>query len=63
MKTLKITLKDVLGKEVTKIVNGQSFSAGKYNMSIDQGKKLAPGLYFVEFNADNKVKIEKLIVK
>jgi len=63
VKTLKITLKDVLGKEVTKIVNGQSFSAGKYNMSIDQGKKLAPGLYFVEFNADNKVKIEKLIVK
>ncbi len=63
VKTLKITLKDVLGKEVTKIVNGQSFSAGKYNMSIDQGKKLASGLYFVEFNADNKVKIEKLIVK
>lgn len=63
VKTLKITLKDVLGKEVTKIVNGQSFNAGKYNMSIDQGKKLASGLYFVEFNADNKVKVEKLIVK
>jgi hypothetical protein len=60
---LKITLKDVLGKEVTKIVNGQSFSAGKYSMSIDQGKKLASGLYFVEFNADNKIKVEKLIVK
>jgi len=63
VKTLKITLKDVLGKEVTKIINGQSFSAGKYNMSIDQGKKLASGLYFVEFNADNKIKVEKLIVK
>ena len=63
VKTLKITLKDVLGKEVTKIVNDQSFSAGKYTMSIDQGKKLASGLYFVEFNADNKIKIEKLIVK
>lgn len=63
VKNLRITLKDVLGKEVTNIVNGQSFSAGKYNMSIDQGKKLASGLYFVEFNADNKVKIEKLIVK
>jgi hypothetical protein len=63
VKVLKVTLKDVLGKEVTKIINGQSFSAGKYNMSIDQGKKLASGLYFVEFNADNKVKVEKLIVK
>jgi hypothetical protein len=63
VKVLKITLKDVLGKEVTKIVNGQSFSAGKYSMSIDQGKKLASGLYFVEFNADNKIKVEKLIVK
>ena len=53
----------MLGKEVTKIVNGQSFNAGKYSMSIDQGKKLASGLYFVEFNADNKIKVEKLIVK
>ncbi len=63
VKVLKITLKDVLGKEITNIVNGQSFTAGKYNMSVDKGKKLASGLYFVEFNADNKVKIEKLIVK
>lgn len=63
VKTLRITLKDVLGKEVSNIVNGQFFSSGKYNMSIDQGKKLAPGLYFVEFNADNKIKVEKLIVK
>lgn len=63
VQVLKIILKDVLGKEVTRIVNGQSFNAGKYNMSIDQGKKLASGLYFVEFNADNKIKVEKLVVK
>jgi len=63
VKVLKITLKDVLGNEVTNIVNGQSFSAGKYTMSIDQGKKLASGLYFIEFNADNKIKVEKLIVR
>lgn len=63
VKSLKITLKDVLGKEITKIINGQPFAAGKYTLSIDQGKKLASGLYFIEFNADNKVNVEKLIVK
>ena len=63
VKNLKITLKDVLGKEVAKIINGQPFSAGRYSLSIDQGKKLASGLYFIEFNADNKVNVEKLIVR
>lgn len=61
--SLKITLRDVLGKEVTKIVNDHSFSAGKYTLAVDQGKKLAPGLYFIEFNADNNIRLEKLIVK
>ena len=63
VKNLKITLKDVLGKEVTKIINGQPFSAGRYSLSIDQGKKLASGLYFIEFNADNKVSVEKLVIR
>ncbi|MCC7333142.1 MAG: T9SS type A sorting domain-containing protein [Flavobacteriales bacterium] len=63
VKKLKISVKDVLGKEVTTVINGQSLTAGKYNMSIDQGKKLSTGMYFIEFNADNKIKIEKLIVK
>ncbi len=63
VKILKITLRDVLGNEVTKIINGQSFAAGRYSLSIDQGKKLASGLYFIEFNADNKINVEKLIVK
>ena len=60
---LTIVLRDVLGKEVTRIVNGSSFSAGKYTASIDKEKKLRSGLYFIEFNADNNVQIEKLIVK
>lgn len=63
VKNLQVTLRDVLGKEVTRIINGQSFAAGKYTLSIDQQKKLQSGLYFIEFNADNKVTIEKLIVK
>ena len=63
VKNLNITLRDVLGKEVTKIINGQAFAAGKYTLSIDQQKKLQSGLYFIEFNADNKVTVEKLVVK
>ena len=38
VKNLSVTLRDVLGKEVTKIVNGQSFAAGRYTLSIDQQK-------------------------
>ncbi|MCB9360398.1 MAG: T9SS type A sorting domain-containing protein [Flavobacteriales bacterium] len=63
VKNLNIIIRDVLGKEVAKIVNSSSFSAGKYTMNIDKGNKLSKGLYFIEFNADENVKIEKLIVK
>ena len=61
--SLNIVLRDVLGKEVTRIVNNTSFTAGKYTVGIDKEKKLSSGLYFIEFNADNNVQIEKLIVK
>ena len=60
---LNIIIRDVLGKEVTSIVNNSKFSAGKYTLSIDKEKILSSGLYFIEFNADNNVQIEKLIVK
>lgn len=60
---LNIIIRDVLGKEVTKVVTSSSFNAGKYTMSIDKDKKLSSGLYFIEFNADDNVKIEKLIVR
>lgn len=63
VKNLSITMRDVLGKEVTKIINGQYFSAGRYTLSIDKEKKLQSGLYFIEFNADNKVTVEKLIIR
>jgi hypothetical protein len=61
--SLTILVRDVLGKEVTRIVNNSKFSAGKYTLSIDKEKLLSSGLYFIEFNADNNVQIEKLIVK
>lgn len=60
---LNVIIKDVLGKEVTRVVNNAHFSAGKYNLEIDKTNKLSSGLYFIEFNADNKGQVEKLIVK
>lgn len=60
---LNIIIRDVLGKEVTKVVSNTSFSSGKYTMNIDKTNKLSSGLYFIEFNADNNVQVEKLIVK
>jgi PKD repeat protein len=62
VKQLSITLKDLLGKEVTSIVNSQTFHTGKYTLSIDQGKKLASGVYLVEFNLDGLISTQKLIV-
>jgi len=63
VKNLSITVRDLLGKEVTRVVNGQSFLPGKYTLSIDQNQQLNSGVYFVVFNADNNVITQKLIVK
>lgn len=60
---LNIRVLDVTGKEVTKVVNNTPFNAGKYSIKIDKENKLSSGLYFVEFNADNNIKVERLIVK
>ena len=61
--SLKITLRDILGKEISNIINDKSFATGKYNLSIDKTHKLQPGIYFVQFNADNSTKVLKLIVQ
>lgn len=60
---LNVVIRDVLGQEVTKVVSNTGFSAGKYTMNIDKTNRLSSGLYFIEFNADNNVQVEKLIVK
>jgi hypothetical protein len=60
---LNVCIKDVLGKEATTLVNSMPFSTGKYTLTIDKTKKLSSGLYFIEFNVDNNIQIEKLIIK
>jgi PKD repeat protein len=63
VENLSITVRNAVGQVVTNVVNGKSFNAGEYTLNIDQEKKLASGLYFIVFNADDKIQVQKLIVK
>jgi len=61
--SLSVSVKDVLGKTVTQIINQQSFNAGKYTLKIDEKQKLSTGLYFIVFNIDGKTQTKKLVVQ
>jgi PKD repeat protein len=61
--TLEVSLIDVLGKEVTKVINSKSFAPGKYTLDVDKTHKLESGIYFIRFSADDNVKVKKLIVQ
>tara|TARA_B100000809_G_scaffold266747_1_gene331164 strand:+ start:4066 stop:6120 length:2055 start_codon:yes stop_codon:yes gene_type:complete len=63
VKALSIKVRNAVGQEVTSVINQQAFNAGTYNLKIDEERKLASGIYFVEFNADNNIKVQKLIVQ
>ncbi|MDT8411352.1 MAG: M43 family zinc metalloprotease [Vicingaceae bacterium] len=60
---LSVVVKDLLGKDVTNIINGQSFATGKYTLSIDENNQLSSGVYFVQFRADNNVITQKLVIQ
>jgi PKD repeat protein len=63
IKNLSIIVRNTLGQEVAKIINGQSFNSGKYTLEIDKEGKLSSGVYLIEFNADNIIKTQKLIIQ
>lgn len=60
---LTIRVRNAVGQEVTRVINGQSFIAGKYTLKIDEERKLSKGIYFIEFTADDVVQVQKLIVQ
>ena len=60
---LSIHLKNSLGQVVTNVIGGKAFTPGKYTLAIDENQSLSPGIYFIEFNADNHIKTHKLIVQ
>jgi len=61
--SLSIKVRNAVGQEVTSVIDAQAFSSGKYTLKIDEERKLASGIYFVQFNADDNVKVQKLIVQ
>ncbi|PCI98016.1 MAG: hypothetical protein COB15_06695 [Flavobacteriales bacterium] len=60
---LSIKVRNAIGQEVTRVIDGQSFSQGKYTLKIDEERKLSAGIYFIEFNADNTIQTQKLIIQ
>ena len=60
---LSINVRNSVGQIVTTVINGQSFSTGSYNLKIDESRKLSKGIYFIEFNADNVINVQKLIIQ
>ena len=63
VKNLSIKVRNAVGQEVTSVINGQPFNTGKYTLKIDEERKLSSGIYFIEFNADDNTKVQKLIVQ
>ena len=60
---LSITIKNTLGQITSYVIKGQAFNSGKYTLKIDEERKLSPGMYLIEFNADNNIKTQKLIIQ
>ena len=60
---LNVVVRNPLGQIVTRVINSESFAVGNYRLNVDEGRKLIPGIYFIEFNADDNVRVEKLIVQ
>jgi hypothetical protein len=63
VKNLSIKVRNAVGQEVTSVIDGQLFNSGKYTLKIDEQRKLSSGIYFIEFKADDNVKVQKLIVQ
>ena len=60
---LTVKVRNAVGQEVTRVINGQTFTTGQYTLKIDEERQLSKGIYFVEFNADGVVQVQKLIVQ
>jgi len=59
---VKISLLDVLGKEV-KIIANQTLAAGEQNFSVNSDEALSKGIYFVNLNVNGAIMSQKLVIK
>lgn len=56
----KLIVYNILGQEVSKLVDGY-YQSGKYNVYFD-GSKFSSGIYFYQLQAENVVKVRKMII-
>ena len=57
---LEIKIYDLLGREISNIVNGK-FSSGKYSFVID-GSNLSSGVYFLRVKSNKETQMKKIIL-
>jgi len=57
---VELTLYDLLGREVTTLVNRKQ-SAGSYRVTFD-GKYLSSGTYFVQMKVGEFIKTQKMVL-
>lgn len=58
---VNLIIYDILGREVSRLVNNQIMSAGVYNYTFD-ASKLASGTYIYRLQAGQKVEIKKMLL-
>lgn len=58
---IKISLHDMIGKEICQVFNGE-IQKGKKNFFIN-ATDFAKGIYFIKLQSKNEIKIQKLIIK
>ncbi|MCF6269540.1 MAG: FG-GAP-like repeat-containing protein [Melioribacteraceae bacterium] len=58
---VNLIIYDILGREVTRLVNSKVMSAGVYQYSFDAGR-LASGTYIYRLQADKKVEVKKMLL-
>lgn len=63
VENLSVLVKNPMGQLVSYVINNGSFSAGSYTLDIDKQRILAPGLYLIEFRANETLITKKLIIQ
>ena len=58
---VKITVYDILGREVMKLVNNELKQAGRYYIEFN-GNNFASGVYFYKIEAGNFVQAKKMVL-
>ncbi len=62
---VSVTVMDMSGREVVKVINNQFYTPGEHRVQIDlqEERKIAPGVYLCRMKTDQGEKIQRLIIQ